>query len=193
MKRIFNLTTVIIIILGLLNCYALVNFVATQRKLNNETFFKRQVINDLQYTKDQLKRQKENAIFYIKGNAKPIPFVDSFSIVGSQPVLVLRIHTGDCNNCVKESLYLLKQQEVNKYFKIVVFADYPSLKSVSETFVFDYPVYISPFLDADKLVDHHRPYYFVVSNSNMSNFFIPEYDAMDLFKVYVEQLKMGSS
>jgi hypothetical protein len=188
MKQFFDFKNLMILVLVLLNAYALYSLTKTKHQLGNETFLKKETFGQLQYCRDQLKRQKQNVDFYLKINTKPLPFIDSLSLAVNKPVLVLRVHSGDCNNCVKESLHILTEKEVLKHFRIVVFADFPTLKSVQETFLFDYPVYIVPQIGTDKIIENHKPYYFIVNKNKMYHFFVPEWDAMDLFRTYIEQL-----
>ncbi len=188
MKRFIDFKILLIAALVLLNIYALYSISQTKQQLGNESFLRKETFGQLQYTRDQLRRQKQNVEFYLTVNATPLPFVDSFSLGAGKPLLVLRVHSGDCNNCVNESLHILKEKNVGNRFRIVVFANFPTIKAVQETFLFDYPVYIVPQLVPDSIAGNHRPYYFIADKAQMSHFFVPEWDAMDLFKSYIDQI-----
>ena len=189
MKHFFDFKVLFIFVLILLNLYALYSNTSIRRKLESESFIRKETFNQLQYSRDQLRRQKQNVDFYLKANRKSFPFIDSFHLGStSKPVLVLRVHSGDCNNCVNESLHILKEKAVINRFRIVVLANFSTRRSVEETFPLDYPTYIVPQINSDSITGNHRPYYFIISEGKMSHFFVPEWDAMDLFRTYISQM-----
>jgi hypothetical protein len=73
-------------------------------------------------------------------------------------------------------------------FSYCSFCGFSDTEKCSGNLLFDYPVYIVPQIGTDKIIENHKPYYFIVNKNKMYHFFVPEWDAMDLFRTYIEQL-----
>jgi hypothetical protein len=50
------------------------------------------------------------------------------------PTLILRVHSNDCNECVKYSLKMLSKLQINKKINLILLADYKTHDSVIKDF-----------------------------------------------------------
>jgi len=108
----------------------------------------------------------------------------------SSKALIFRVHSNDCNDCVRNSLLVLKKHHVDKLMPIVMYADYPNIKSFRSDFPdISYPVIIQNSLETD-LPKVSKPYIFVYSPSSATatRYFYPNWRLMDAFEQYVNTL-----
>ncbi|WP_323757606.1 hypothetical protein [Roseivirga sp.] len=125
-------------------------------------------------------------------SGKTLDNLDSLLLQKKRPLLVLRIHENNCNDCVSQSLVhindLLKKKE-NIPFDVVVSTSYQSINLLMQDFDLKFfPIQIDNTIDLE--IDYtSQPYVFLISQEGLvSRVFVPEFDEMELFSAYLQSI-----
>lgn len=121
-------------------------------------------------------------------------FAIADSVIGNlhltKPLLILRIHSADCNTCIAQSLKVLEMKAHELKYNVAVFADFQSINAVKQEFSVNYPIFIvgKNKIDIDKKAGESA-YYFVLEKDNqLHDVFMPKSGRMNLFEEYLAAL-----
>lgn len=123
---------------------------------------------------------------------KKVNNFDSVLSLRQRPLLVLRIHEKNCNDCINQSLIHLNNliaQEDSIPFDVIVSTSYSSLDLLRQDFNLKLlPIQYDHTIDLE--LDYtSQPYIFLVDREGIvSNPFVPEYDIMELFIAYLKSI-----
>lgn len=182
----------------IIGCLVLLNLLLLNRLSSSNTYISdlqqaTTVINSnhlmTQSKKDKLVSNLE--LGFIDAGNKIANF-DSLLLQKNRPLLVLRIHENNCNDCVSQSLVHINNLLVNKDeipFDVVVSTSYKSIDLLMQDFDLKFlPIQTDDRIDLE--IDYtSQPYVFVINREGIvSKIFTPEYDMMELFVAYLKSI-----
>lgn len=185
----FYLTIMALVLLNLL----LLNRLYSSNRYISELQQGMTVINDNQLTiRAKSNRLISNIELSLVDQGKKINNFHTELSERQRPLLVLRIHENNCNDCVSQSLVHLNDlttQEDSIPFDVIVSTSYKSLDLLRQDFNLKLlPIQYDDTIDLE--LDYtYQPYVFLVDQEGIvSNLFVPEYDIMELFIAYLKSI-----
>lgn len=148
---------------------------------------RREKMNDLEYRCGEL---EQNILLGLRIINQPavVAIKRAIGRDTSGPVLVLRVHEYNCNDCVNSSLTELKTLKNVLKCPVIVLANYPAIESVKRDFPdIRYPIILADTIPLD-VAGVSKPYFFLLANERISNLYFPNYRMMGLFRKYLETL-----
>jgi hypothetical protein len=183
-----KLGIVVIIILSALDVFFVMRLKSTSAQIEHLNFV-------LAAKEDQIKEITAKASYL---NDNLIIGYNKFSISDSvisnlhlsKPLLILRIHSEDCNTCIAQSLKVLEIKANQLKYNVAVFADFPSENAVKHEFSVRYPIFIigKNKIDIDKKAGASAYYFVLEKNNHLRDIFMPQSGRMNLFEEYLNTL-----
>ncbi len=181
--------TILVILLLLIDVFMIYKVYSTTTDKNNIAFVSNTRAKALADAKGQNYKLVQDLLAAQKIEASELP--DSIAKVLSKkyPVIVLRIHLNNCNDCVKESLKLMDKLSETTTLHSMVLANFPNKEALFAAFPIKVPYILTEKIDQDS-ASSTKPYLFTVSSGKIiSNVYLPEWDMLDLLDGYYNELK----
>ncbi|MFY0594262.1 hypothetical protein [Roseivirga sp.] len=190
MKKI-NKPLVAIILLVSLNAILIIRLNSNGKYINELQQGIVTINNNHLFAKEKNDKFISNSELRFTDANKKIHDFDSLLLIKKKPLLVLRIHENNCNDCVHQSLIHINELLTNNDlpFDVVVSSSYTNLDLLRQDFDLKF---LS--VQKDKRINLEldltsQPYIFYIAmDGRVSNLFVPEYDLMELFLAYLKSV-----
>jgi hypothetical protein len=140
-------------------------------------------------TKDQLLRLQTDHL--AAQNIESTKLSDSLTpyLKSRSNLLILRVHENNCNDCVKESLMVMKKIQETTLVDCLIFANYPSVYAFKTSYPNEFETFIVRQMVQDSATNT-KPFLFFLEdiNSPIRYAFVPEWDMTNLLEGYYNMI-----
>lgn len=155
----------------------------------------RQTLSSVNYNNSMVRGQKNKIVSdYQLAYADWGKSIDNYNEKFSENtlgILVFRIHSNNCNECVSQSLKYINNFISESYTSIKIVISVTGDGAIELIKMYDLELFEIQYEDKINLdIDlTTKPYFFLVNKKGIvSDIFIPEYDIMELFEAYINSI-----